>query len=190
MIILIALILAITIPISSAHRRRRRRSHHDHNSDSSDETEHSLRDLCSETDRSDACWDILKPEIRRFDGSDDGDIADHVIDLAADKSKEIRDKLKQWHSDSDNDELKKKYHSCSKNYNDVDHSLKEARKNLDSDQVEEAEKELEKCEREFDGDSFDPAHVGDRNKELRLYLDMVRVASDRLENYDQEEYED
>ncbi|XP_057811527.1 pectinesterase inhibitor-like [Salvia miltiorrhiza] len=179
--IFIALILAMAAPISTSHRRRWRRSDREWNS------EQYLRDLCSETDRSDVCWNILRSELHRFD---DGDIAAGVIDLAVAKSKAIGDQLNQWYRDSNDDRMKNKYHSCSKNYDDVDRNLEQAQRNLDSDdnrrisdQIDDAEEELEECRREFGSGSFDPGHVEDRNNELRLYLDMVRVAVNRLEDY-------
>lgn len=179
--IVITLILAIAIPISTAHRRRRGRR-------SDDDTEKYLRDICSGTDRSDDCWNILKSELHRFHGDSNGrGVVNAVIELAIAKSKEIRDKLDRWFSDSDNDELKEKYHSCSENYDDGERSLEKARRDLDdsddcgriSDKINGAGEELEKCKRVFGSDSFDPAHVGDRNKELQLYLDIVRAAADR-----------
>ncbi|KAH6764453.1 hypothetical protein C2S52_013398 [Perilla frutescens var. hirtella] len=186
--IFIAVILAITIPISSGHRSRSRRL----DNSNKDDIEKYLRDLCSETDKPDMCWNILKSELHKFDNdSDDIDIIDGVIELAIEKSKEIRDKLDQWFSDSNDENLKKKYHSCSKNYNEVDRNLEEAHRNLDSDdyrrifdQIDDAEDELDKCKQEFGSDSFDPGHVRDRNNELVLYLDIVRAAADCLEDYD------
>ncbi|XP_057812147.1 uncharacterized protein LOC131026319 [Salvia miltiorrhiza] len=179
----IALTIAIAVPYSRSHRRR------SHDSDSNN-TEQYLRDLCSETDRSDVCWNILKSELRRFDDCDDRDISDGVIDLAKEKSKVIRDQLKQWHTDSNDDSLKEKYHLCWENYNDVYRDLQEASKNLGSDdykkisdQIDDAEDELDECRREFGPGSFDPGHVEDRNNELEIYLDVVRAAADRLEDY-------
>lgn len=177
--IFIALTIAIAVPSSTSHRRRSRRS----NDPDSDNTEQYLRDLCSETDKSDVCWNILKSELRRFDDCDDRDITDGVIDLAKAKSETIRDQLSQWYRDSNDDRLKEKYHLCSENYNDVYGDLEEASRNLGlddyrkiSDQVEDAEDKLDECRREFGSDSFDPGHVGDRNKELGLYLDIVGAA--------------
>ncbi|KAH6777849.1 hypothetical protein C2S51_009161 [Perilla frutescens var. frutescens] len=182
--IFIAVILAIAIPNSTCHRRRRSRrsdflNRHD--------TEQNLRDLCSRTNRSDVCLNILKSELHRFDNSDDRDIVDGVIDLATEKSKVIGEQLDQWFRDSNDDNLKEKYHSCSDSYNDVERNLQEMHRNLDSDdyrrissQIDDAEERLKECKREFGSNSFDPGHVGDRNNELKLYLDMVRAASDRL----------
>ncbi|KAH6795829.1 hypothetical protein C2S51_036815 [Perilla frutescens var. frutescens] len=189
--IFIAVILAIAIPISSGHRRRSRRL----DDSNKDDTEKYLRGLCSETDKPDMCWNILKSELHKFDDdSYDIDIIDGVIELAIEKSKEIRDKLDQWFSDSNDENLKKKYHSCLKNYNEVDRNLEEAYRNLDSDdyrrisdQIDDAEDELDKCKQEFGSDSFDPGHVEDRNNELGLYLDIVRVAADCLEDYQADE---
>ncbi|KAH6764433.1 hypothetical protein C2S51_015682 [Perilla frutescens var. frutescens] len=179
------------MPVSTSHKRRSRRRSNDSDSD---DTEQTLRDLCSEIDKSDMCWNILKSELHRFSDSNDRDIFDGVIDLAIEKSKEIHEKINQWFSNSNNDKLKDKYNSCSKNYNDIDRNLEEARKNLDSDhyqkisdQINGAREKLNKCKHEFGADSFDPAHVRDRNNEIGLYLDMVRAAEDRLEDYDDDD---
>ncbi|KAH6820326.1 hypothetical protein C2S53_016990 [Perilla frutescens var. hirtella] len=179
--IFIAFILAIAIPISTGHRRR-------HGWRRSDNTQQCLKDLCSEIDRSDECWNILKSESHEFDDSDEKGIAKGVIDMAIAKSKEIHDRLNHYHSDSRDDKLKEKYHACSKNYNNASRNLVVVRRNLDSGdhyrnihvQLDGAKEELKKCKREFREGRFDPGHVGDRNKELGIYLDIVRVATDRL----------
>lgn len=113
-----------------------------------------------------------------------------MIDLARAKSKEIREKLNQWHRDSNDENLKKKYYLCLENYNDVDRNLEKSLKNLGSDdyrkiwaQIDDSQGELDECKREFGSGSYDPAHVGDRNRELGVYLDVVRVAAERLEGY-------
>lgn len=181
-IILVTLILTIAIPVSTSHRKKW--------GESSKDTEQYLRDLCTKTDRSEECWKILKPELYRFGDSDEGTVAGAVIDLAIAKSDEIHDKLKQDYSDSKNDELKEKYNSCSRNYNDVNRNLVAARRDLDSDvrrniavQIKDAGEELKKCKREFEKESFDPAHIRDRNKEIGLYLEIVRAAAHGLENH-------
>ncbi|KAG6395414.1 hypothetical protein SASPL_146059 [Salvia splendens] len=183
--IFIALIIAIAIPTSLAHKRRFRRS----DDSNSDDAEQYLRDLCSETDRSDACLNIVKSELHRFNHVI-GDINDKIIDLALEKSEEFRDQLKQWHKDSNDERLKEKYRSCSSNYNDINRDLQELQRNLDSDDdrktsdlIEDIEHELDECKREFGQGSFDPGHVEDRNNELGIYSDLVRVAIDRLEDF-------
>lgn len=185
----ITLILTIAIPITTAHRRRSRRSQHDSFSDSVPDSEQCLRDLCSDTERPDVCSTILKSESNRFENSDDRDVAGGVIDLAIARSNEIRDTLEQWFTDSTDDSVKDKYRTCSENYGDVGRNLEEARRSLDSDDyrrisvgVADGEDELEKCRREFETESFDPGHVADRVSEIRVYLDMVKAAADRLED--------
>lgn len=170
-LIIITLILTIAIPISSAHKRR-----------SKDAEKYIIRDLCSKTEDSDKCWNILK---HKFNHSDERDIANNVIELAIAKSKEIRE---QWFSYSKNDNLKLKYRSCWKNYNEVDRNIVQAQRNLDSDdyrnisdQIDDAQGESDKCRQVFE---YDPTRVGDPNHEFGLYLDMVRVAVDRLEDSD------
>lgn len=186
--LLIALIVAISIPSSTSEIEKWRRRYED-----SDDTERYLRDLCSETDNSDVCWDFVKPELHRFDDSDDVEIIDGVIDLAREKSEKIYDQLNQWYKDEKDEKLKKKYHSCSKNYKEIGHNLEKVQKKLDSDDVEKilkkidkAGEKLDKCRKEFEGGSFDRGHVGDRNDELKVYLDLVRVAAGDLEGYNDE----
>lgn len=168
------LIIPLILTSSMGHREGQRRSK---------DTEHYLRDLCSQTDRPDLCWKNLKPELHRFHNSDDRGVADGVIGLAIAKSKETRGELNHWFSDSDNDKLKEKYHSCSENYNDASRQLEKVRKDLDSDdhrkmseEIRDAEEILNKCRRVFGEDSFDPGHVGDQNNELGVFLDIIRVA--------------
>lgn len=183
-IIFVALIITIAVPTSMCSREGWRRS-----DDSDKNTEQFLRDLCSQTNRSSDCWKILKPESYRFNGSDNKTAVEAVIDLAANKSKIIHDRLNKLYVDSGNEQLKEKYISCSKNYNDVNRNLVVAQQDIDSNnhvsiriQLKDAVEELESCEKEFESGSFDPAHIGDRNKELRLYLDIVSVASKSFAN--------
>lgn len=184
-IIFVALIITITVPTSMCNREGWRRS------DETDKnTEQYLIDLCSQTNRSNDCWKILKPESYRFNGSDEKTAIEAVIDLAANKSKIIHDRLNKLYTDSRNEQLKEKYITCSKNYNDVNRNLVVARQNVDSKnhksisvQLKDAVEELKSCEREFEWGSFDPAHIGDRNKELGLYLDIVSVAAKSFRNH-------
>lgn len=181
----IALILTLAIPVSTDHIEKSRRLKHSEN------IEQFLKDLCSETEKSNECWNILKSESNRFNNSDDRTVAGDVADLAIAKSKEIYDEIYQYHLDSKDEELKKKYLLCAKNYYDANCNLVLARRNLDfdenpniSNEMSDAEEELNNCEREFKEESFDPARVGDRNEELGLYLGIVRAAATRLPNDD------
>ncbi|PIM99408.1 hypothetical protein CDL12_04582 [Handroanthus impetiginosus] len=173
-IISTALIFMITIPSSLGHR-------------DISQTERNLRDLCSLTRNSTECWKIIKSEYGRFDDTDYRSVAGIVIDLAIAKADEIHDKLNRLHEDSRNDELKGKYLSCSKNYNDANRNLDLAKRNLISNdyrnipvQINDTLEELRSCRRAFNNDSFDPAHIGNRNREFGHYVDIVKVATDRL----------
>lgn len=184
--LLIALIVAISIPSSTSEIAKWRRR-----TDDSDDTERYLRDLCSETDNSDECWDIVKPEVHRFEHSDDGEIINRMIDLARERSEKIYDQLNDWYKDCKDEKLKKKYHSCSKNYKEIGKNLEKVQKNLDSDDVEKilkkidkAGEKLDKCREEFKEGSFDRGHhVRDRNDELKVYMDLVRSAASDFEGY-------
>lgn len=186
----IALILVIAVPSSTSETEKRIRS------ERSDDTEQYLRDICSETDNSDVCWNLIEPELHRFDKTDDEEIIDGVIDLAREKSKEVQEQLDNWYKDSKDDKLKKKYHSCSKNYKNIEHDLEKVQKILDSDdydkiwdKIDNAGEKLDKCRKEFEEGSFDPGYVEDRNNELKVYLDLVRVAAGDLEDSNHEDRE-
>ncbi|KAK4440307.1 hypothetical protein Salat_0365600 [Sesamum alatum] len=173
-IISIALILVIAIPSSLGRRER-------------SETETDLRDLCSETRKPKQCRKIIKSQFSIFEETDSRSVAGAVIDLAVAKADEIHDKLNQLYQDSGDDKLKEKYISCSKNYNDAHRNLDLAKRNLDSNdyqnipvQVDDTLEELKSCRHEFRKDSFDPAHIRNRNKEFGVYVDIVKVAADRL----------
>ncbi|KAL8033890.1 hypothetical protein ABFX02_13G185400 [Erythranthe guttata] len=174
-IIFVALVVAIAVPSSLGRRER-------------SDLENDLRDLCSQTNKTKKCWNIIKSEFSRFSDADGNKgVAGVVIDLAIAKSDEIHDKLNQLYDDSKNDELKEKYLSCSKNYNDASRNLDLARRNLDSDdyrnisvQIDDTSDELKSCRHEFKKDSFDPAHIRNRNKEFKIYVEIVKVATDRL----------
>ncbi|KAG8385145.1 hypothetical protein BUALT_Bualt03G0011300 [Buddleja alternifolia] len=53
------------------------------------------------------------------------------------------------------------------------------------EQVDDIEEELESCRHELDEGASDPAHIGDRNKEFGVYVDLLMGAIDCLlqENY-------
>ncbi|KAH6820327.1 hypothetical protein C2S53_016991 [Perilla frutescens var. hirtella] len=179
----IALLLTIGIPLSTGDRERSRRLKH------SNDTEQHLRDLCSETKRSDECWNILKSALNKFhDNSDDQYfMASVVTDLAITKSKEIYDRVYQYYSNSNDDGLKKKYFSCSKNYYNANCNLVLARRNLEydeypniSDELDDVEEELKICRQNFREESFDAGRVKGQNEEFGLYVDIVRAAAGRL----------
>ncbi|KAL8508406.1 hypothetical protein ACS0TY_018860 [Phlomoides rotata] len=186
-VILIALILSISIPISIGH------GEHFKNDKSEDSEPDSkigryLRRLCSDTKKSKQCWKIIKHEIDRFTDTDIRNVAGIVLNLAIEKSDEINDKLNHLHLDSRDDSLQEKYLSCSNNYNDPHHNLKIAKGYLDSDhdyqrihdRVDDVAKELKSCKHQFWEKSFDPSHIKDNNKEFGEYVEIVRTATQRF----------
>ncbi|KAL1537592.1 pectinesterase inhibitor-like [Salvia divinorum] len=184
-LILITLILTITIPISTAHRRgwrRRSPKRGDGNA------EQFLRDICSKHEKADACLSLIKAEPRLFDHSNSVDAVSNVIDLALEKTDAFGDQLKQWYNDTNDGKVREKYGSCSENYDDVSVYLKNAQRDFDSDdyrrttdRVDDAKRELKKCGRVFGSGSIDPGHVENRNNEIRIYLDIIRAATTRLD---------
>lgn len=185
--ILISLVLAISVPTSTADRRGSRRDLN------SGDREKYLRDLCSGTQNPDACWKNLKSPLQRLENSSDKDIAKGVLDLARAKSKEIRDKLNQWYKASNDENLKKKYHFCSIKYNEVERRLGKALEDLSTNdrrkgwyEIDDSQYDVDVCMRQFGRDSSDPGHVG--NREFEVYLDVVRAAAERLEGYNRPDY--
>ncbi|KAL6502193.1 hypothetical protein OROHE_024786 [Orobanche hederae] len=151
--------------------------------------EKDLRDLCSHTDKSKECWRIIKPKLSEFSSTDPKIVADVVLDLATKKCDEIYQELNLLYEYSTEDKMKKKYLSCSENYKNAIVNLILARRNLESDgcrnipvQISDTIGELDGCELEFDKDSFDPAQIRNRMKEFRVYVYIVKVATDRLLN--------
>ncbi|GFQ04470.1 pectinesterase inhibitor [Phtheirospermum japonicum] len=174
--IVIALIIMIAISPSLGRREKSDR-------------EKELRDLVSQTDESKESWKIIKPQLSRFTDTDPKIVADVILDLAITRGDEIHEQLNRLHEDSRNDELKSKYLSCSKNYNDAIRNLKLAKRNLGSDdfhkipiEIDDTIEELNSCVLEFEGDSFDPAHIRNRQKEFGNYVNIVKVATDRLQD--------
>lgn len=184
-IILITLILTITIPISIAYRRgewRRGGWRRGGNA------EQFLRDLCSKNDRADACLSIIKANPHLFKNSNKLDAVSDVIDLALEKTYAFGDQFNQWYKDTNDNKIRKKYGSCSKNYDEVSAYLEDAQRDFDSydyqrtaDRVNDAQKELKNCGRVFGSGSFDPGHVENRNNEIQIYLDIIRAATTRLD---------
>lgn len=174
-IIFIALTFAVAAPPASGRREE-------------PESVTDLRNFCAQTNRTRECWNIIKPQLDRFNDTNYRGVAGVTIDLAIAKADQIHDLLNRLHEDSKNNNLKDKYLSCSKNYNDAHRNLDLAKRNLDSDnhfrnipvQIDDTIEELESCRRQFDEDSFDPAHIRNRNKEFGNYVEIVRVATELL----------
>ncbi|KAG6398141.1 hypothetical protein SASPL_139594 [Salvia splendens] len=167
-IILLALILAIAVPISKC---------------GEEESSRRLEDLCSETNRSSDCRNILKSNWNRFNLSDDR----AVVELAIAKSKEIYDGIYRHHLDSGDERLKSKYLSCAINYYDANCNLEMARRTLDFDEfpditgdVDDVEEKVMSCWREFREESLDPGRARDSGEEIGLYLEMIRAAAGRV----------
>ncbi|XP_073290053.1 pectinesterase inhibitor-like [Primulina huaijiensis] len=145
-----------------------------------------LRDLCSKTHDSKLCWKLLKSERSKFHTDTKG-MVEAAIDLARGKAEEIHHKLDRLREESKDEQLKQKYWSCSKNYNDAIGDLNEAKEMLRKRGhsgipvlVDDVLNEVKSCHNDFDNGAFDPAHVQNRNKEFRVYADLVRVAVYRL----------
>ncbi|KAL7131252.1 hypothetical protein ABFS83_13G185900 [Erythranthe nasuta] len=174
-IIFVALIFAISATSSLGRREK-------------SEIEKDLRDLCSETNRTKECWYVIKSELNRFTDADGSKgVAGVVIDLAIAKAGEIHGELNKLYSGSTDENLKFKYISCSKNYNDANRNLELAKKMVDTNhnrfiavEIYDTVQELRSCMLEFTKDSFDPAHISNMNKEFGLYVGIVKVATNRL----------
>ncbi|KAL1538424.1 hypothetical protein AAHA92_27174 [Salvia divinorum] len=170
--ILLALILAISIPISKC---------------GEEESSTRLDELCSENNRPNDCRNILKSEWSRFDLSDDRAVAGAVVELAIAKSKEIYDRIYQHHLDSGDEGLKSKYLSCAISYYDANCNLEMARRTLDFDEFPDisgdvggVEEEVVSCRREFREESLDPGRARGADEEIGLYLEMIRAAAGRV----------
>ncbi|KAL3654647.1 hypothetical protein CASFOL_001632 [Castilleja foliolosa] len=153
----------------------------------STEVENYLRDISSKTNESEQSWKIIKPELSKFNDTDPRKIADTIIDLAKTKAEQIHEKLNHLYEASTDDTLIYKYGSCSKNYNDSIRNLYLARRDIESRadrnihiQINDTFEELNSCGLQFENDSFDSAHIRDRNKEFGAYLQIVKVATESL----------
>ncbi|KAL8508423.1 hypothetical protein ACS0TY_018881 [Phlomoides rotata] len=147
-----------------------------------------LRAFCSDTRISKQCWKIIKPEINRFTNTDIRNIAGIVIDVTMEKTVDVVGEFSQLWLDSSDDALKKKYRSCAESYVSANHNLDAVRSGLYnpdvlqeiSGWVDNVEGGMKSCKREFGGKSFDPAHVRNRNKEYRNYVEIVRTATNKI----------
>lgn len=187
-IIFITLIFVVTISPSLCRRER-------------SEVEKDLRNLCSQIDQSNAmkevglsfkrCWDIMKPEVSQFHDTDPKTMIGVIIDLARRRGDEIHKQFNQYYKDSTDEFFKKKYLLCSKNYNEATRNLKLASINLESNdyqniriKIDDTIQERDECWNEFDYDSFDPVYIRDKEIEFRIYVNIVKVVTDRLLNQD------
>ncbi|KAL3616764.1 hypothetical protein CASFOL_039158 [Castilleja foliolosa] len=174
-IILITLISIIAISPSSSHR----------DIPKSSEIEKYLRDISSNTNESNWSWQILKSELSQFNDTDPRKIADTIVVLAKTKGEQIHEELDRLYEASGDDKLIYKYGSCSKNYSDAIRNLYLVRRDIELNkdrniviEVDDAFEELNSCGSQFEDGSFDPAHVWERNREFRVYLEIVKVATD------------
>ncbi|KAL8508422.1 hypothetical protein ACS0TY_018880 [Phlomoides rotata] len=141
-----------------------------------------------EIDGTQICWEIIKPEINRFTSTDNRNVAGVVIDVTMKKTVDVIGEFTQLWLDSGDDALKKKYRSCAESYVSANQNLDAVRSGLYnpdvlqeiSGWVDNVEGGMKSCNREFGGKSFDPAHVRNRNKEYRNYVDIVRTATNRI----------
>ncbi|KAL8512979.1 hypothetical protein ACS0TY_019224 [Phlomoides rotata] len=202
-IILVTLVLTIAIPISIGHKEKSNNKSDlwgddsepdidcgdDPESDIEDsEVGRYLKDICSDTENPKHCWKIIKPEISRFTDTDSRNFAGIIVDLAIEKSCEIKNQLDQLNQESTEDALKVKYGVCINNYNDAKQSLQIAKGNINSGgdcgdisaQVDNVKQDLKNCEEEFLEGSLDPALIRDRNNEFEHYVEIVRAATNRF----------
>ncbi|KAL8513010.1 hypothetical protein ACS0TY_019258 [Phlomoides rotata] len=104
------------------------------------------------------------------------------------KTVDVVGEFSQLWLDSSDDALKKKYRSCAESYVSANHNLDAVRSGLYnpdvlqeiSGWVDNVEGGMKSCKREFGGKSFDPAHVRNRNKEYRNYVEIVRTATNKI----------
>ncbi|KAL3627294.1 hypothetical protein CASFOL_028657 [Castilleja foliolosa] len=192
--VFIALIIMTSISPSLGRREKsdRERSHSHHHREKRDvensDIEHELRDLVSKTNDTNESWKIIEPQLNRFNDTDPKIVVDVILELAITRGDEIHEQLNRLHEESRDDDLRSKYLSCSRNYKDAISNLEVARENLGSDEfdnisvkIDDTIEELNKCGVEFEGDSFDPAHIRNRQKEFGNYVNIVKVAIDYLQ---------
>ncbi|KAL7089634.1 hypothetical protein ACP275_13G196500 [Erythranthe tilingii] len=173
-IIFIALVFAIAVPSSLG----------DWDYWTKPQLENYLQELCSQTNDTQVCWNFIKDEANRFNETSILRAAIIALDPVEEKADEIHDKLDRLYNRSKDKNLKNKYLSCSKNYNDAISYLKLVRRsfvNYDFDnilgQVDDAVEELNICSLEFTDNSFDPAHIRNRNNEFRICLEFLKAAT-------------
>ncbi|KAL7089635.1 hypothetical protein ACP275_13G196600 [Erythranthe tilingii] len=141
-----------------------------------------LKEVCSNTNKTKECWYFIKPQLNRFDGALILELAPIARGLVQEKAHEINDKIDRLYNGSKNENMKNKYLSCSQNYNDAIAYLqlvKISYEKRDYDniliQIDDAAQELECCSHQFTENSFDPAHVRNRNNEFRIYLEFLKA---------------
>ncbi|XP_073059603.1 pectinesterase inhibitor-like [Primulina eburnea] len=129
---------------------------------------------------------LLKPERSRFHTDTTG-VVEVAIKFAKGIADEIQDKISRLGEESNNEKMKEKYWSCSKNYGDAIRDLNEAKRMLRKREysafpvlVDDVIDELKSCHNNFDNGTFDPAHIQNRNVEFRVYADLLKVAVDCL----------
>ncbi|KAL3616763.1 hypothetical protein CASFOL_039157 [Castilleja foliolosa] len=190
--IFIAFIILIAVSPSLGHREKsdRERSHHHREKSDNENSDiiQELRDLVSQTNDTEESWKIIKPQLSRFNDTDPKIVVDVILDLAITRGDEIHEQLNRLHEESRDDDLRSKYLSCSRNYKNAISNLERARENLGSDEfdnifvkIDETIEELNQCGVEFEGDSFDPAHIRNRQKEFGNYVNLVKVSTDYLQ---------
>ncbi|KAL1537593.1 hypothetical protein AAHA92_30088 [Salvia divinorum] len=153
-ILFIALILAITTPISSDR--------------SNDVVQQYLGDLCPETDDIVGIADcMISLAMQKAEALGDELNKWHKVSTGERSEEKYRT-------------CSKSYVEVGRNLKMARRSLDSDDYRMILDEIDDAREELDECGNEFGPGLFEPGHVVDRNNELRFYLILARAATGRL----------
>ncbi|KAK2977794.1 hypothetical protein RJ640_029839 [Escallonia rubra] len=140
--------------------------------------------LCSKTEHPWQCLKLLKSADIRYSSRNLNDITKVLIDITYNKGKEIHDALNSLANEARDSTIRRRFLSCSKNYNDALRDLGIAKRNLLNGnykiipvEVDDALQEVRGCYDYFTRASRDRYRLKEKSEDFNLFCSILKVAA-------------
>ncbi|KAK2996873.1 hypothetical protein RJ639_025265 [Escallonia herrerae] len=154
-------------------------------------TEGELWYLCSKTEHPWQCLKLLKSADIRYSSRNLNDITKVLIDITYNKGKEIHDTLNSLANEARDSRIRRRFISCSKNYNDALRDLGVAKRNLLNGnykvipvEVNDALQEVKGCYDYFTRASRDRYRLKEKSEDFKLLCSILKVAAKYYPTYE------
>ncbi|KAL7142204.1 hypothetical protein ABFS83_08G108500 [Erythranthe nasuta] len=174
--IFIALVLAIAVPSSLGG---------DWNIMTKPEVEKYLSDLCSQTNNTDYCLNLVESEVNGSNNTTILSVALFALDSAKETVDKVHEDLERSYNETKDANLKNKYLQCSYNYNDAIRNFELVKKTFSNGdcehilhRIDDTVEDVNRCSREFSDYSFEEGYLNwMTNNEFRTRLEFLRAAT-------------
>ncbi|KAK3013315.1 hypothetical protein RJ639_008077 [Escallonia herrerae] len=146
-------------------------------------TEGELWYLCSKTEHPWQCLKLLKSADIRYSRRNLNDITKVLIDITYNKGKEIHDTLNSLANEASDSRIRRRFISCSKNYNDALRDLGIAKRNLLNGnykvipvEVNDILQEVKGCYDYFTRASRDRYRLKEKSEDFKLLCSILKQA--------------